>query len=63
MRPEKYFEKNGEIYGISEKYNFGWVGYAKRFTDYEEALKWLETEENDFRTRELVSKTQAKKYM
>lgn len=64
MRPENYFKKNGEIYGISEKYNFGeWQGYAVRFTDYKKALEWLETEENDFRIRELVSKTKAKKYM
>lgn len=64
MRPEKYFEKNGEIYGISEKNFCGeWEGYAVRFTDYEEALEWLKTEEYDFRIRELVSKTRAKEYM
>lgn len=64
MRPEKYFEKNGEIYGISEKKFFGeWEGYAVRFTNYEEALEWLKTEEYDFRIRELVSKTRAKEYM
>lgn len=33
----------------------------KKFDSLEEAEKWLRTEEYDFRTRSLVSKTYAKK--
>ena len=63
MNAEKYFEKNGCIYGISTKFNFGrWTGYAKKFDSLEEARKWLNTEEYDFRERELCSKTEAKKW-
>lgn len=62
MKAEKYFEKNGFIYGVSEKFAFGrWNGYARKFTDLEEAYKWLGTEEYDFRERSLVSKTDVKK--
>lgn len=64
MKPLNYFKKYGCIYGISEKYAFGeWQGYAKKFTDYDEALEWLHTEEYDFRTRTLCSKTQAEPYL
>lgn len=60
MNYKNYFNKNGYIYGVSTKYNFGrWTGYAKKFTNLEEAEKWLETEEYDFRERELCSKTRA----
>lgn len=60
MKPSTYFEKNGEIYGISEKHDFGkWSGYVVKFNDFEIAEKWLHTEEGDFRERELVSKTVA----
>ena len=60
-RIEKYFLKNGFIYGISEKYNFGrWDGYTRKFYSLEEANKWLQTEEGDFRERRLCSKTEAK---
>lgn len=63
MKAEKYFEKNGVIYGVSEKFSFGRLtGYAKKFDSMEEANKWLETEEYDFRERSLVSKTYAKRY-
>lgn len=62
MKAEKYFEKNGFIYGVPEKFAFGrWNGYARKFTDLEEAYKWLGTEEYDFRERSLVSKTDVKK--
>ena len=58
-----YFEKNGFIYGDSYKYEFGhWSHNVKKFENFEEAEKWLETEEYDFRERELISKTEAKKY-
>ena len=63
MKAEKYFEKNGVIYGVSEKFNFGRLtGYARKFDSMEEANTWLNTEEADFRTRSLVSKTYAKRY-
>lgn len=63
MKPEKYFKKNKCVYGISTKYAFGrWTGYAKKFTDFEKALEWLNTEEYDFRERELCSKTEALKW-
>lgn len=35
----------------------------KKFDSLEEAEKWLHTEEYDFRTRSLVSKTYAKRYL
>lgn len=38
MIAENYFKKNGFIYGVSEKYEFGeWKGYAKKFDSLEEA--------------------------
>jgi hypothetical protein len=62
MNAESYFKKNGFIYGISEKFNFGrWTGYIRKFDNLEEAEKWLHTEEGDFRERELCSKTKAMK--
>ena len=62
MKAEKYFEKNGFIYGVSEKFAFGrWNGYAKKFDNMEDANKWLNTEEADFRIRFLTSKTDVKK--
>jgi len=64
MKAENYFKKNGFIYGVSEKYEFGqWKGYAKKFSSMEEAREWLNTEEYDFRTRSLCSKTYAKRYL
>lgn len=47
-----------------KKFEFGeWKGYAKKFDSMEEAEQWLNTEEYDFRTRSLVSKTYAKRYL
>ena len=64
MKAINYFKKNGFIYGVSEKFEFGeWNGYAKKFDSLEEAERWLRTEEYDFRTRSLVSKTYAKRYL
>ena len=60
MKSETYFKKNGFICGVSYKYDFGWTGYVERFDDYEKAVKWLNTEEYDFRQRELCSMTRAK---
>ena len=32
MKAEKYFEKNGFVYGVSEKFSFGRLtGYARKF--------------------------------
>lgn len=63
MKAENYFNKYGVIYGVSEKFNFGRLtGYAKSFDSLEKAYEWLATEEGDFRTRSLVSKTYAKRY-
>ena len=57
-----YFSKNGFIYGDSYKYEFGrWVHKIRKFTDFDEFLIWLVTETYDFRTREGISKTEAKK--
>lgn len=58
-----YYRKYGKIYGISYKYEFGeWKGYGMEFDNFEEARKWLHTEEGDFRIRELVSKKEALKW-
>lgn len=63
MKVENYFKKNGYIYGVSEKFDFGrLVGYAKKFDSMEKANEWLATDEGDFRTRSLVPKTYAKRY-
>lgn len=57
---KKYFEKNGFIYGVSSKFNFGrWSHSTQKFTDLNAAEDWLMTEEYDFRERELMSKTAA----
>ena len=63
MKAQTYFNKNGFIFGDSAKYEFGcWYHHILKFTDFEEAIKWLHTEEYDFRERELISLTTAKKY-
>ena len=50
------------IYGVSSKFSFGmWNHKVYRFSDEETAEKWLNTEESDFRMRELMSKTAAMK--
>lgn len=52
-----------KMYGVSSKYEFGaWnhVVYGP-FATNEQAQEWLHTEENDFRERELMSKTAATK--
>lgn len=61
MNPEKYIEKNGFIYGVSYKFEFGKFDFSRiqKFTNLEDAEKWLHTEEYDFRTRELMSKSAA----
>lgn len=63
MKAENYFKKNHFVYGISSKFEFGrWAGYIKRFDDMESAEKWLNTEEYDFRERELCSRSKAMKW-
>ena len=62
-KKRKYFEKNGFIFGDSAKFSFGrWQHDITKFTSFEEAEKWLHTEQYDFKERELISKTTAKKY-
>lgn len=62
MTAEKYFNRYGKIYGVSYKFSFGrWTGYIKEFTNLNNAERWLNTEEYDFRTRELGSLTHCKK--
>lgn len=55
---EKYFKKNGFIFGISSVFNFGtWQHKAYKFSSLQAAEKWLETETSNFAERELVSKS------
>lgn len=62
MTAQKYFEKNGFVYGISSKSDTIYQDCAVYyFTDFAKARAWLHTEEYDFRERELCSKTQAVK--
>ena len=50
------------IYGVSSRYEFGlWNHRVYKFSDKVTADKWLNTEEADFRIRELMSKTAAMK--
>lgn len=63
MNYKNYFYKYGCIYGVSKKFEFGkWEGYYKKFTNLDDAVKWLDEEEHDFRSRELCSKTKASQY-
>lgn len=62
MLPENYFKKNGFIYGDSYKYAFDeWEHNIYRFTDWDTAQRWLHTEQYDFRERELISLTEARR--
>lgn len=58
MISERYFKKNGYIYGVSYKNNKE-DSKVLKFTSLAEAQEWLHTEEYDFRTRVLVSKSVA----
>ena len=60
---ENYFKKNGFVYGVAYKYDFGeWKCYTcRKFTNLEKAYEWLYAEKGNFLTSELVSKTTAKK--
>lgn len=60
MDYEKYFKKNGFIYGVSEKYGFGkWTCYYRKFTNLDEAENWVNATTYDFSERILCSKTRA----
>jgi hypothetical protein len=60
---KSYFEKTGFIFGDSSKYEFGkWSHTIEKFTNLEDAEKWLNTEQFDFREREFISKSKAKEY-
>lgn len=49
-----------KLYGVSSKYMFGyWNHQVYTFEDDDEAEKWLHSEEQNFRERELMSKTKA----
>ena len=64
MKATTYFKKYNKIYGVSYKIDFGrWSGYIKEFDNMETANKWLETEEGDFRTRELGSLSYCKRFI
>ena len=50
------------IYGVSSRFEFGlWNHRVYKFYDKETADKWLNTEEADFRMRELMTKAEATK--
>lgn len=45
-----------QIIGVSSKYQFGaWEHRAVKFENMADAEKWLETEEYDFREREIFT--------
>ena len=49
-----------KIYGVSSKFNFGaWNHVVYVFESKEDAEKWLDAEEYDFREREIMTKTAA----
>ena len=49
-----------KTYGVSSKYEFGnWNHIVYVFDEKEDAEKWINTEEYDFRVRELMTKTAA----
>ena len=50
------------IYGVSSRFEFGmWNHRVYKFRDKENADKWLNTEEADFRMRDLMTKVEATK--
>ena len=49
-----------KVYGVSSKFNFGaWNHVVYVFENKEDAEKWLDAEEYDFREREIMTKTAA----
>lgn len=52
--------KTRKIYGVSSKFEFdSWEHMVYVFNSKEAAEEWLNTEEYDFRERELMTKTAA----
>ena len=50
------------IYGVSSRHSFGICNRrVYKFNDKKTAEKWLNTEESEFRMRELMTKTEATK--
>ena len=50
------------IYGVSSRFALGmWNHRVYKFSDKATADKWLNSEEVDFRTRQLMTKTEAMK--
>ena len=54
---EEYYNAFGEVFGISFK--DGEPIYVRKFISMDKAEKWLDTEESDFRDRELLSEKEA----
>lgn len=54
---EEYYSAFGEVFGISFK--DGEPIYIRKFISMDKAEKWLDTEESDFRDRELLSEKEA----
>lgn len=54
---EEYYSAFGEVFGISFK--DGEPIYVRKFISMDKAEKWLDTEESDFRDRELLSEKEA----
>ena len=54
---EEYYSAFGEVFGISFK--DGEPIYVRKFISMDKAEKWLDTEESDFRERELLSEKEA----
>ena len=49
-----------KVYGVSSKFSFGaWDHVVYVFDNKEDAGKWLDAEEYDFREREIMTKTAA----
>lgn len=49
-----------KIYGVSSKFEFGkWEHDVYVFSSEEKAKKWLESEQYDFREREIMEKGKA----
>ena len=63
MNYKKYFAKTGKIYGVSSNFYCGhWRHCGYVFYNLEKAEKWLNTEQHDFRERELLSRTAAERF-
>lgn len=57
----KYFNKNKTLFGVSYKNNYDFFNtQIVKFDNWASAIEWLNSEEYDFKTRELISKTKAK---